>query len=259
MSLTPIVIKSLEDDQLTEFISFKSSQLFQKDLILIESHKVICKAITCQVKILKILTSQKLYQENKKLFNNADQVYCLPDNLINSIVGQSFHGGVMAICQRPKINRLIPNEPILVLNGVTSPENVGAIIRSAVGFNIKNILIDSKSCHPHVKRAIRVSMGNVFFCQIESTDNLCERLENLQSQDYKILSFANLPKSESLHHFNFDRKSCLIIGSEGHGIEESIFKISDHIIKIDMNNEVQHFNAACATSIFLYAFNNHSS
>jgi tRNA G18 (ribose-2'-O)-methylase SpoU len=259
MSILPTELNTLQDQQLKEFISLKSSHLFKNDKILIESHKVISKAITCKVKIHKILTSKSLYQENVELFNNANQIFCLPDKLINSIVGQSFHGGVMAICQRPKLNKLIPDQPILVLNGVTSPENVGAIIRSAVGFNIKNILLDSKSCHPHVKRAIRVSMGNVFFCHIETTDKLCQRLRQLQSENYKILSFANLEKSKSLNRFKFEKKSCLIIGSEGHGIEESIFKISDHIIKIDMNNEVQHFNAACATSIFLYAFNNYNS
>jgi tRNA G18 (ribose-2'-O)-methylase SpoU len=252
-------LSSLDDPLIKDFISLKSSTLFKEDLILIESHKVILKAISSQVKILKILTSISLYQENISLFSDVEHIYCLPDDVINKVVGQSFHGGIMAICQRPAINNFIKDEPILVLNGVTSPENVGAMIRSAVGFNVKNILIDHKSCHPHVKRAIRVSMGNVFFCCIEKTSDLKKRLVELRNDGYDILSFANLEGSESLNTFQFKKKSCLIIGSEGHGIEESIFKISDHIIKIDMNNEVQHFNAACATSIFLYAFNNHNS
>jgi tRNA G18 (ribose-2'-O)-methylase SpoU len=254
-----VKINSIDDIQLKEFISFKSSKLFNQNLILIESHKVIFKAVSCGIKIKKLLTSQSLYEQYSDLFNQADTIFCLPDTEINSLVGQSYHGGVMAICDRPTTNNLIPHEPILVLNGITSPENVGAIIRSATGFNVKNILIDSKSCHPHVKRAIRVSMGNVFFCHIESTNFLKARLSELQDEGYDVLSFANVEQSKSLHGFKFKKKSCLIVGSEGHGIEESIFKISDHIIKIDMNDEVQHFNAACASSIFLYAYFNHNS
>mgnify|MGYP005629344023 FL=1 len=254
-----IKIDKINDPNISTFISFKSSQLFNENLILIEGHKVISKAISCNVNILKLLTSESLYEQYKSSFSKINQVYCLPDSQINKLVGQSYHGGIMAICERPIINTLNENQAILVLNGLTSPENVGSIIRSAAGFNVLNILIDSKSCHPHVKRAIRVSMGNVFFCNIEKTNDLKVRLTELQSKGYEVISFANADQSKSLRKFEFKKKSCLIVGSEGHGIEESILKISDHIIKIEMNDEVQHFNAASATAIFLYAYFNHNS
>jgi tRNA G18 (ribose-2'-O)-methylase SpoU len=249
-------IDQLNDPRIIEFISLKSSLLFQENSILIESHKVISKALKCGLRVKKLLISEGLFSEYSDMFTDVDEIYCLPDSIINLLVGQSYHGGIMAICERPKSNSFPSGQGILVLNGITSPENIGAIIRSATGFNIKNILVDKKSCHPHVKRAIRVSMGNVFFCNIEQTEQLESRLLELKNHGYEIISFANVKKSLSLKKFKFKKKSCLIVGSEGHGIEESIFKISDHIIKIDMNDEVQHFNAACAASIFLYAYYN---
>lgn len=255
-----VEIDSLDDKRLEEFTKLKASTLLRNDSIVIESYKVIHKAIHNHIKIKKLLTTKELWNEFEKEFSEylEDQdfpIFLLPQNLINSIVGQSFHGGMMAICERPHrgIN-FKEGLPILVLNGLTSPENVGAIIRSATGFNIFNILLDKKSCHPHIKRAIRVSMGNVFFCHIHEAESLEVTLKELKDEGYDVLSLANLESAKPIREYAFKKKSCLIVGSEGHGVDQNILELSTDIIKIPMNEEVMHFNAACASSIALYEF-----
>jgi len=255
-----IELNTLEDKELEEFTKLKASTLLKNDSIIIESFKVIHKAIHNQIKVKKLLTTKELWKKFELQFSDLLKsqkfpVFLLPQNLINSMVGQSFHGGMMAICERPHrgIN-FKEGLPILVLNGLSSPENVGAIIRSATGFNVFNILLDKKTCHPHIKRAIRVSMGNVFFCNLHQADNLQKTLNELKSEGYELISLANQESAWPLTQFRFNKKSCLIIGSEGHGIDQEVLDLSTDIIKIPMNEEVMHFNAACASSIGLYEF-----
>lgn len=262
MTIKVSSINSIDDPQITLFLNMKSSKLLREDLIIIESYKIISKAIKNNIKIKKLLTSSSLYENFKADFSeylllNSIDVYLLTEKNIKSIVGQSYHGGIMAICKRPKsVFNFTGKEPILTLNGLTSPENVGAIIRAASGFNIFNILIDTKTCHPLIKRAIRVSMGNVFFCNINQTDNLEHSLNNLKSEGYEVISFDNQESAKPIRSFQFTKKTCLIVGSEGNGIENHIKNLSTNILKIEMNNMVMHLNAASACSIFLYEFHN---
>lgn len=94
-------------------------------------------------------------------------------------------------------------------------------------------------------------MGNIFAMKTFHAKNIRLDLKNLKDLGYTIISTANISRSQNMAHYIFPDKCVLIIGSEGHGIDHDILDLSDVILKIKINPQVAHLNAANAASIFL--------
>ena len=247
-----ITITDLNDVRVQEFIRMKNSDHHS---IITDSHKVISKMLSQSIIPEKLFITDEYWNEFRSTLEvlNGTEIFVAKTELIEKIIGHQLHHGVMAKAPKPQdipLNQL--DDRMIVLNGVTSPENVGSIIRSAAAFGVRSVLVDGASCSPWVRRAIRVSMGNIFFCKVHHTANLAQSLQQLKDSGYQILGTANHPNSVDLPQASFHRKLALIIGSEGHGMAPEIYHCCDHTIRIPMHDDVAHLNAASAASICLY-------
>ncbi len=251
-----IQILNLDDEQISEFKSLKDKVLEQSNSIICESKKVVLKLLRSDTKILKLFATLDFIEENLELIQNKKcEVFYGSQELMQNIVGHRLHHGVMALANRPEYKKLKDlDDKILILNGLTSPENIGTMMRNAAAFGVHSILIDSKTCSPYARRCIRVSMGNVFRLKIHKSKDIVSSLKELQKLGYEVYSTANQENSVDLPGFSFSKKGALIIGSEGHGIQEEILELSDKVLRIPIDTEVAHLNAACSSSIFLYNF-----
>jgi len=93
-------------------------------------------------------------------------------------------------------------------------------------------------------------MGNIFALKTYHSKNIRADIVTLKSLGYTIISAANLIHSKKLTEFIFPKKCALIIGSEGHGIDPDILEMSDQVLKIVIDPQVAHLNAANAAAIF---------
>ncbi|OUR92963.1 hypothetical protein A9Q84_20865 [Halobacteriovorax marinus] len=250
------LIESIDDERIKEFLSLKDKALKVEDLIVVETEKVIRKLLNSDVQVLKVFgTEEYLNKFEKEISDNSIEVFTANKALMENIVGHNLHQGFMALAKRPQYVSLQElGDKILIFNGLSSPENVGTMIRNSSAFNINSIIVDYKTCSPYMRRCIRVSMGNIFKVKVHFTNNLRGTLKELQDHDYQIISTANQEGAIDLPKFAFPKKGAVIIGSEGHGIESGILEQSDTIVRIPINEEVAHLNAACSSSIFLYQF-----
>jgi len=252
------MITDINHPDLKLYSSLRKDSL-DEGLFVAESLKVIKKLIDSEYELVSLLVSESFRAENEQFLEALDY-QLISDEVSEQMTGKKYHKGIMAIGRMKPFAKLSDFKgPILVLNGLTSPENVGAMMRNAAGFGIKNILFDSKTCHPFLKRCIRVGMGNTFFLNFFKSENLSSDLGALKEFDYKIFGTANEEGSKNLPGFKFPEKSALIIGSEGNGMDVEIKACSDVLLKIPMVDDVQHFNAACASAVFLYELSQSSN
>ncbi|TDJ05266.1 MAG: RNA methyltransferase [Deltaproteobacteria bacterium] len=244
-----IGISDIDDPRVSEFRSLKGKNLLRKNLMVVEGEKVVLKLLKSSIKITKIF-APKTFIEKHPL---RGEIFFADKSLMGSIVGHHLHQGIMALAVRPEDVSLRALEfPALILNGVTSPENIGSIIRSAAAFKVKSIIVGPKSCSPYLRRCIRVSMGNIFSMDIHHSNDLQETLRDLKTRGIKIFATANIEGACDLPEMSFNKDSALVIGSEGLGIEKYLIELCDIVVRIPIDSEVAHLNVGTATSIFLY-------
>lgn len=246
-------IENIDDIRIKEFVSLRKSNVDDEQVV-VESKNVFKKLFENNIKIHKIFITPEHLDFIKENCKDIDfPIYTSTTALMKEIVGYKIHQGMIALIDKPKyINFEEIEGDVFVLNSLTSPENVGSIVRSCAAFNVKTLIIDEKTCSPFIRRCIRVSTGNLFNINVYKSGDLKNDLLALQQQDYQILSTANAENAVSLSEYNFTSKSAIIIGNEGFGVEKEIMEISNDILKIDISEHVTSLNASIAASIILF-------
>lgn len=244
-----IEITNFEDPRIQEFTKLRDHTINDLGFILAESEKLFLQLKASGKKFLKILSTPEFAKKHHLL---GDNIFVAEKPILEKIAGFKIHFEVIFLAEKPLDTELDQlDDRIILLNGLSSPENVGSIVRSAAAFNINSIIVDEKTCSPFLRRCIRVSMGNIFSMKSYHSPNIRADLEKLKSLGYTIISTANIPHSKYLTGYEFPKKCALIIGSEGHGIDHDILETSDVVLKIKIDSQVAHLNASNAAAIFL--------
>ncbi len=245
------IFRSFPQEKVIEFTNLKDNVLNNRDLIVCETPKIIRKLFEHNINVHKILCLEDYLPTIPQNFSG--DVYVATPEFLNQVAGFKVHYQVLALADKPNDTALknLDNK-IFYLNGLSSAENIGSISRSLAGFDLNSLIVDSKTCSPFVRRAIRVSMGNIFQLKVNHSKDPLHTISFLKSQGYLIVGTANRPDAHNLPNFNFPEKVVFIIGSEGHGIDDETLKLCDVFIKIPINSTVAHLNASHAATIFMY-------
>ncbi len=223
-----------------------SSLKESSDYISVDSIKVIKKFLSFSgLKPLELFIREDL----KSLLNCNlfESVTYLKEQDFRNIKGEKFHKGAIAFFEKPKFYNLSQLDgSTIILNGVTSPENVGSIVRTISGLGFKNLIIDNSTCSPYLRRAIRVSMGNICFLKVFRVKQLSDFLKERR---FPVYGTANTKSATSLYEWEPPLNFGILIGSEGHGISKEIIPLCDGILRIPIREEVEHLNAANACAI----------
>ena len=142
-------------------------------------------------------------------------------------------------------------DPILVVDGVTDPRNLGAILRSAEGAGVGNIVIAKDHTVGMTSAAIKSSAGAWIHLKIARCGNVARALEDLKKAGYWIA--ALVPGGNvSIYDLDVTSKLAIVIGSEGKGVREIIKKTTDYLVDIPMRGKVASLNVSVATAVALY-------
>ena len=136
---------------------------------------------------------------------------------------------------------------LLYLNNITDPGNLGTIIRTAASFSIDGLILDENCCDPANSKVIRASMGAVFTIPIRQVKDGW-----LSSVDHEIF-VSDTKEGVSINEFCFPKTPyILVVGSEGHGVKESIQNLATKKLHIPTEGAMESLNVAIATGIFLH-------
>ncbi len=257
--LEVIKINNIDDPRIFLYknLRFTPKTHQEKKLFIAEGRRLVKKLLETQIRIYSILATEEFISENEKIISirkdEETKIYSADKKLMELIVGFRLHSGVMALAYQPNDVGNADFEGIIVAtNGINNAENIGSIIRNMVGFGLKNIIIDNKSASPYLRRAVRVSMGSIFYCNVNHSANLTNDIRFLKEKGYKIVIIEISKNSELLFDYEFDEKSLIIFGSEDHGVETEIFELSDIILKIPMSDSIDSFNVSSSSAIVFY-------
>ena len=261
MSLEIIYITDENDERVASFKLRPPRRISEGDEIVIDSEKVVLRALDAGIKIKALLATQTYYDRHhemlvSKLDNNCT-FYCLEKKLMETIVGHRIHQAIQAVAERPKDTELAELGPkILVLDRLLDIQNVGAIIRSCHAFGVDSVMVHPTGCSPFGRRAVRVSMGSIFQMKIWHSQDFVADLEWLKDTGgYQIVATANSTDAVSVRDAEFSSRGVMVIGNEDQGIGELISSsFSDLKVKIPVAESIDSLNAACAAAVLLFAW-----
>jgi len=224
-----------------------------------DSPKVVNKLLQGTIKVKSILATQAYYDEFGLLldsYKNAT-LYVVTKEVMQGIVGHKVHHNVMMHGIRPKETPLESlGDHIIMLDEISSTENIGAIARSAAALGVDSYLLPRQGPHPYGRRALRVSMGYVSTLKTHLYEDVFATLKTLKSKGYTIFAAEVLPESIPLSEVSVPNKWVLLMGHEGKGISKEVLKACDIIVQIEMIEGVKSFNVGVAASIMMYQFKN---
>ena len=185
-------------------------------------------------------------------------VACKDKSFLDHMSGSSAHQGMAAVCADfayVTIDELIANSAqvnlILMLDGITDPHNLGALIRTAHCLGVKGIIIPENRTAAVTATVIKASAGAAHWLPVAREVNLTRAIDYLKEKGFWIYG-ADADQGTDITRFADTGPVCLIMGSEGKGIRPLVRKKCDFLLSIPMAGKLASLNVSVAAGIILY-------
>ena len=140
---------------------------------------------------------------------------------------------------------------LVILDGVTDPHNLGAIIRSAECVGAHGVIIPERRAVGLTPAAVKASAGAVEHIPVAREVNLTRTIERLKKEGIWVYGAAM--KGEDYRGVDFSGPAALVIGSEGEGISRLVMESCDRLVSLPIRGKLDSLNASVAAGVLLYA------
>jgi 23S rRNA (guanosine2251-2'-O)-methyltransferase len=184
---------------------------------------------------------------------------------LNTTAGTRHHQGVICICEEYRyagIDEILggcasqKTALILILDGITDPQNLGSLIRTALCFGAAGVVIPENRAASVTPSVIKASAGAALHLPIARVVNISRTIEQLKEGGFWIYG-ADAGSGEGLHSPDYSNYVGLVLGSEGKGIRPLVRKKCDVLISIPMTGTIDSLNVSVAGGIILYEITRH--
>ena len=254
-------ITDIHAEALALYHQFREHAFKADGSFIADSPKVVNLLIEEHIEVKSILATQEYYDTYAALLEPLEDVvfYLASKAQMQTLVGHKIHHNVMMHGIRPKENPLNDlGDNILMLDEISSTQNIGAIARSAAAIGIDSYLVPSYGPHPYSRRALRVSMGHIAMLKTHVYTDLKETITSLKQNGYRIYAAEVTQDSTPLSEVKVTDKWVLLMGHEGSGLSDDVLALCDEVVTIEMMEGVKSFNVGIAASIMMYQFKHRS-
>ena len=183
------------------------------------------------------------------------------DEELTRLCGSDAHRGALLVLERAPSSqksslkhhlKALTGEKalVLVLDGITDPQNLGAILRSADQFQSELVIIPSRRSAQESQTVNKVSSGASEYVPLAVVPNLTSALELLKENGFWI--FGADASGETTDKLDLKGKVCIVMGSEGTGMHRLIREKCDFLVSIPAAGHVDSFNVSVAAGILLF-------
>ncbi len=141
---------------------------------------------------------------------------------------------------------------LVVLDQVTDPHNIGAILRSMSAFGAAALIVHKRHAPPITGTIAKIATGAVEHIPVIRVQNLGDALEELKSTGFTILGMSE-HADQTIDKKQFQSKNVLVMGAEGKGMRQKTESLCDALIKLPTQGPIQSLNVSVATAIALFA------
>lgn len=242
-----MLITSTNNEHIKELVRLKDKKYRDiSNSFLVETKHLVMEAYKEGLIRELILEKDELYPLD------VDTLY-VSREVLKKLASTNTPSKVMAVVNKKKeIDNI--GEKILILDNIQDPGNLGAIIRSAVAFNIDTIVLSNDTVDLYNPKVVRATQGMMFHINIIRR-NTISFIHELKQEGYKIVG-TKVTNGHDVREAKIYSHFALVIGNEGRGISYDVDNLCDEYLYIRMNENCESLNASVAASILMYEINN---
>lgn len=229
---------------------------------------MICKIESRQNQKIKDLMNSKILKENKlfkiegthafemaknsgalvsvfstKEIPNFDGQQCIvSSSIMESISSAKTPQGIVCVCKYIE-EKPLSSSKVLLLDNVSDPGNLGTLLRTALAFGYKDVIL-KEGCSQYNEKVLQSTQGAIFEL------NILNHFDKEMLKDYLVI-VTEIKGSVELSKVEKEKKHILVLGNEAHGVSKEILELADQRVRIDIK-DIESLNVAVAGAIAMY-------
>ena len=268
MGTEPLRIATVDDPRVHDFRSMSDPALMrERGLFVAEGRLAVERLLASRFRTRAVLLTDSLLARLAPALaarvadGDGPDVLLTDSEELRQITGFRFHRGCLALGERPPRSAhdalpsgLDADRPLVALEGVSNPDNVGSIFRSAAAFGAAAIVLSPACADPLYRKAIRTSMGTTLTLPYHAAEQWPEELRRVRASGAHLAALT--PEPAASDREAFVRRSsgaplALLFGNEGEGVSRAALELCDERVRIDIEPAVDSLNVATAAAIVL--------
>jgi 23S rRNA (guanosine2251-2'-O)-methyltransferase len=196
-------------------------------------------------------TLRRLTQQNIAL--PIDPEIVRPDAIAARLTPDAVHQGLLAETaplDGPELDDLAAEGVVLVLDQITDPHNVGAILRSAAAFGVTAVVVPARYSPEATGVLAKAASGALDMVPVVMVGNLVRAITALKERGFVAVGLDS--HAEDLAAIAAPSPLLLVLGAEGKGLRQSTRAACDYVARLDMPGKIKTLNVSNAAALALY-------
>ena len=225
----------------------------------VESGRFFAEGTQC----LRVLVGQQHWLENIYVTDefasqNEELLGQLPVELVETVdeaqisrmADANTPQGVLAICRLPAGQSALTGEPLVFLEQVSDPGNLGTIIRTADASGAGTVIVGTGSVDAFSPKVVRSSAGSIFNVELIQNLGTSEAISLMKDLGYQL--YAADMSGASFQEADCKQKHAWVFGNEAHGLSTDVLDSVDNTFSIPIFGQAESLNLSVAAGVVLY-------
>jgi len=177
-----------------------------------------------------------------------------PDAIAARLGPDAVHQGLLVEADplpAPTLETLAPEGLVLVLDQITDPHNVGAILRSAAAFDVKAVVTTARHSPEATGVLAKAASGAIDLVPLVLVQNLARGMTALRERGFLLVGLDSEGDTD-LSHLPLESPLALVLGAEGKGLRQLTRETCDRLARIDLPGAIKSLNVSNAAALALY-------
>lgn len=268
MRINRIAIDSVDDRRVGDFRVVSDPLLMrERGLFVAEGRLAVERLLASRFRAQALLLTESVLASLEpalaacRLGAAGLDVYLTDTARLRQITGFRFHRGCLALGARPARAgddddrpAAEPSRPLIALEGVSNPDNVGSIFRNAAAFGAAGVVLSPTCADPLYRKAIRTSMGTTLTLPFRVAGEWPGALRSIGDAGARLVALTPDGRATDLETFvgrAVGVPLALLLGNEGDGVSGAALDLCDERVRVDIEPAVDSLNVATTAAIVL--------
>ena len=177
-----------------------------------------------------------------------------PEAIARRLTPDAVHNGLLAEADplpSPDLDDIEPGDVVLVLDQITDPHNVGAILRTAAAFEVAAVVTTARHSPQASGVLAKSASGALEYLPLIAVQNLARAIERLRERGFLVVGLDS-GGTDDLAGTEMRAPLALILGAEGKGLRQLTRQCCDHLARLDLPGRIKSLNVSNAATLALY-------